>query len=217
MRIKRFKHFLFKFSVVRNKVYRRRFSIDSETNLNHCFLNGLKGNSIELRNAIVGEKKVIGASAVREHIKHHGKLTLKDKAFVRGGCKFLINGKGSVTLGRNSYINWDSTIATGGKASIEIGDSCAIAWNTGIIAYDFHVFNDQNYAEDIIIGDNVWIGANTTILKGAKIGGNSVIAANSLVIKGDYPENLLIAGNPAKVIKQEISWRNLTTEEKQGL
>lgn len=217
MLIKRFKHFLFGFSDIRNKIYRKRFSIDDQTALNHCFLNGPKGNSIELTNAIVGEKKVTGASAVRVHIKHQGRLILKKKAFVRAGCKFLINGKGSISMGEGSYVNWDSTLATGGRAKIEIGENCAIAWNTSIIAYDFHVFNDQHYAEDILIGDNVWVGANATILKGVTIGENSVVAANSIVVKGNYPENSLIAGSPAKVIKQDISWRNLTIEEKRGL
>lgn len=53
----------------------------------------------------------------------------------------------------------------------------------------------------IIIGDNVWIGANTTILKGVEIGSGCVIAAHSVVTAGVYPANSLIAGVPAKVIK----------------
>ena len=55
--------------------------------------------------------------------------------------------------------------------------------------------------EEIKIGDNVWIGWNCTVLKGVQIGENSVVAAGSVVLKGIYPNNSLIAGNPAKVIK----------------
>ena len=52
----------------------------------------------------------------------------------------------------------------------------------------------------MIIEDNVWIGVNTTILKGVTIGENSIIGANSLVVK-DIPPNVIAGGNPCKVLK----------------
>jgi len=56
--------------------------------------------------------------------------------------------------------------------------------------------------EEIVIGDNVWVGANCTILKGAKIGNGCIVAAGSVVIRGEYPERSLLAGNPARVVKE---------------
>lgn len=53
----------------------------------------------------------------------------------------------------------------------------------------------------IEIGDDVWFGANTTILSGVKIGSGSVIAAGAVVTKGEYPARSLLAGNPAKVVR----------------
>ena len=53
----------------------------------------------------------------------------------------------------------------------------------------------------VVIGDDVWVGANVTILKGARIGSGSVVATGAVVLKGVYPEKSLLAGNPAKVVK----------------
>lgn len=55
--------------------------------------------------------------------------------------------------------------------------------------------------DKIVIGNNVWLGANTTILKGARIGDGCIVAAHSVVLKGDYPAGSLICGVPAKVLK----------------
>jgi len=59
--------------------------------------------------------------------------------------------------------------------------------------------------EDIIIGDDVWLGAGVTVLKGAQIGAGSIVATGAVVLKGNYPANSLIAGNPAKVVKSLTS------------
>jgi acetyltransferase-like isoleucine patch superfamily enzyme len=53
----------------------------------------------------------------------------------------------------------------------------------------------------VVIGDNVWLGVNSVVLKGVTIGKNSVIGANSVVTR-DIPPNVIAAGNPCKVIKQ---------------
>ena len=59
----------------------------------------------------------------------------------------------------------------------------------------------QYETKPVLIGDNVWIGANAIILKGVRIGSGSVIGAGSVVTK-DVPENCLAAGNPARIIKE---------------
>lgn len=56
--------------------------------------------------------------------------------------------------------------------------------------------------EEIRIGDDVWVGANVTILKGVHIGDGCIIAAGSVVVKGEYPSRSIIAGNPARVVKE---------------
>ncbi len=79
-----------------------------------------------------------------------------------------------------------------------------------IIDTDFHRIIDSTLKNNIIcesinIGNHVWIGCNVTILKGVNIGDNSIIAAGSIVNK-DVPKNCLAGGNPARIIKKDISW-----------
>lgn len=82
--------------------------------------------------------------------------------------------------------------------------------NCVIMDSDFHVpwppelrtkYSDTDHDFDVHIGRNVWIGTNCIILKGVTIGDNSVIAAGSVLVKS-VPENVLAAGNPARVVKQ---------------
>ena len=88
---------------------------------------------------------------------------------------------------------------------IEIGHSCMIASGAYITDSDWHSLYDriERNAEPapIRIGDNVWIGDRATVLKGVTIGDNSVVGAGAVVAK-DVPANVVVAGNPARVVKE---------------
>ncbi len=76
---------------------------------------------------------------------------------------------------------------------------------------DFHKINTSdveyiNKDKAIIIGNNVWIGCRNLILKGSKISDNSVISANSKVNSKFEECNIIISGNPASIIKRNITW-----------
>lgn len=95
--------------------------------------------------------------------------------------------------------------------SIKIGKNATIGANCKIIDNDFHpldpIKRNQGLNEEytkrkpIEIGDNCFIGMNSIILKGTTIGNNVVVGAGS-VVQGTFPDNCIIAGNPAKIIKQ---------------
>ncbi|GAB1443509.1 hypothetical protein MASR2M39_23500 [Ignavibacteriales bacterium] len=92
------------------------------------------------------------------------------------------------------------------QKEIRIGKNCVIASGVNILDANGHelISGDRTWGRDtpepIIIGDNVWIGLNSVILKGTIIGNNSVVGANS-VVKGEFSKNSLIIGNPGKVVK----------------
>ncbi len=95
--------------------------------------------------------------------------------------------------------------------SITIGKNATIGANCKIIDNDFHPLNpeqrrlglNKEYTRraPIVIGDNCFIGMNSIILKGTRIGNNVIVGAGS-VVQGAFPDNCIIAGNPAKVIRQ---------------
>lgn len=95
----------------------------------------------------------------------------------------------------------------GAADKIILGNHVLVGANTLITDTDWHNIHPDFRREPctsfkpIVIGDNVWLGINTVVLKGVNIGRNSIIAANSVVVK-DIPENVIAGGNPCKIIKQ---------------
>jgi acetyltransferase-like isoleucine patch superfamily enzyme len=93
-----------------------------------------------------------------------------------------------------------------GSAGIRMGDYVICGPSVSIIATNYRyanvgsLFEEQGHSsKGILIGRNVWIGANSVVLDGSVIGDNSIIVANSLVNRR-FPPNVIIQGNPAKVI-----------------
>ena len=128
------------------------------------------------------------------------------------------SGNGKIIIGDHSYIGGATRI--GSVNSITIG-------NDVIIANDTHIYDNNNHPvspkkrmemtqsgddfgelwkwemadnKEIIIEDNVWIGERCSILKGVKIGKGAIVGCNS-VVTHDVPEYTIVAGNPAKVVK----------------
>ncbi|MCM1142960.1 MAG: acyltransferase [Muribaculum sp.] len=84
---------------------------------------------------------------------------------------------------------------------IQIGDNVTLAPNVHILAHDssFKLFLGMTRVGNVVIGNNVFIGAESVILPNVKIGNNCVIGANSTV-SSDIPDNVVAAGSPAKII-----------------
>ena len=115
-------------------------------------------------------------------------------------------GKSAVIeIDTNTFIN-NSFSAIVDSSSITIGKDCLIGTDVQIYDSDFHGLapnerrSTSGESQPVHISDNVFIGNNAIILKGCRIGKNSVIAAGSLVCN-DIPDNVIAAGVPCKVIR----------------
>ena len=119
-------------------------------------------------------------------------------------------GNGKIKIGDRSG---GSSVVISSRSTVTIGCNVLLGGNVKIIDHDFHPLDplDRTLAmreqeakirsSSILIGDDVFVGTNATILKGVSIGDRAIIAAGAVVFKGEYPSGCTIAGNPATVIK----------------
>ena len=113
----------------------------------------------------------------------------------------------TIKIGDNCHFNNNLTLIARG-ANIEIGDNCLFGSCVSILTSDFHDLSPDNrfspkviLSGNVFIGSNVFLGNDVKVLKGITIGSNSVIAASS-VVTSDIPNNVIAAGNPAKILRK---------------
>lgn len=153
----------------------------------------------------------LGCNSLRVEGKLRISKEFKDSKLQLGKNVLLYNGVGifvdskiaSVEIGDRTFINRRSEICC--KEKVSIGADCAIAWDVVITDTDYHKVIGSKNTSPVKIGDNVWIGCKSTILKGVNIGSGAIIAAGSIVTK-DVPPGVMVAGNPAKMIKENAKW-----------
>ena len=117
------------------------------------------------------------------------------------------NESASVTIGGGTWIN-NGFRCISEHTQIVIGRNCLIGANVELLDSDFHGLKIEErhtsrpkWAAPIRVGDNVFIGSNVRILKGVSVGSGSVIA-NSAVVIADVPANVIVAGVPARVVRE---------------
>lgn len=140
-------------------------------------------------------------------IKGNCRVRMGDRVVLRSGV--FISGDGTLTIGSNTCVNENTIIAV--SKDISIGRNCLIAARVYILDVDHEYSNRltpicmQGYrTEPVSIGDDVWIGTQTVILKGVNIGDGAIVAANSVVTRDVEPYSI-VGGSPAKLIKYRPS------------
>tara|TARA_B100000927_G_scaffold266413_1_gene239797 strand:- start:112 stop:603 length:492 start_codon:yes stop_codon:yes gene_type:complete len=127
-------------------------------------------------------------------------VNFSDQTIIEPYCRLI--GDPEINIGRNFYLNSGCHFL----GNITIGNDVMIGPKTVIWGRDHDTSagiimkNSGHTREDIIIEDNVWIGASAVILKGVTIKEGAVIAAGAIVTK-DVPSNTIVGGNPAIVLK----------------
>lgn len=108
----------------------------------------------------------------------------------------------NITVGKNVFINACCHFQDHGGVSL--GDGCQIGHNVVFATLNHGLAPEDRqttYPAPITLGKNVWVGSNSTILQGVIIGDNAVIAAGAVVTK-DVPENTIVGGVPARIIRK---------------
>lgn len=148
------------------------------------------------------------------HLRSGCNLNIGEQSQIVGSIIFERNNA-SISIGKRSFIS-SSLISA---QEISIGDDVLIAWGSTIVDHNSHSISFSKRQRDTIdwlcgnkdwthvkifpvnIGNKVWIGFNSIILKGVTIGEGAVVGAGSVVTK-DVPAWAIVAGNPARVIRE---------------
>lgn len=146
-------------------------------------------------------------------------LVLGNHVSIYGGSSFALGPKGTCSVGDFTILNGALIMA---EERITIGSYCMVSWNVGIADSDFHPIDPAQRRLDavalapfyehrpsrpeiktapVVLQDNVWVGMGAVILKGVTIGENSIVAAGAIVT-ADVPPNVVVAGNPARIVKE---------------
>lgn len=141
-------------------------------------------------------------------IKNGGKILFDGETTIAEGLNIIVDA-GIVEFGKNFYANRNLQIQC--EKSIRFLDNNLFGWNVKVRDTDGHaiVYNNQknDYRQEIIIDEHVWVASDVTILKGTYIPSNSVVACNSLVCGLKQQEKgCIIGGIPAKKIRENINW-----------
>ncbi|HEY0346452.1 MAG TPA: acyltransferase [Solirubrobacteraceae bacterium] len=138
-----------------------------------------------------------------------GRIELGSRVLLWPGVKLSadsVDGSpATLRIGDRTHIG-DRTEIHCGRA-VAIGARCAISWDVVILDRDYHALDaDGEQCRAVTIGDDVWIGCRAMVLKGVTIGAGAVVAAGA-VVTADVPPRALVAGNPARVVREQVSWR----------
>ena len=193
-------------------------------------------------NEVIGCNKILDGKTLKEQFPagcyedvHGNKIyfdqTLSDKITILlgGGNNILRVGKNVtaahllIVFGNNGSCNiGDDTEIIGAEfyiayGGIQIGKDCLFSTQVVLRTHDGHHIFDANthqrvnYPKDIEIGDHVWIGFRVILLGGAKIGTGSLVGAGAIT-SGQFGEHIVIAGMPARAIRENVCWSRDDTE-----
>lgn len=170
----------------------------------------IKGNSNKI---IIGDHTRIENLLIRV-TGNNCTVTIGKECHLMGGRILVQDNNCEVSIGSGTYSGGNlSLVAIEDNSKITIGSDCLLSSSILVQTTDYHSIVDLvtgkriNSAENISIGNMVWIGRHAVVLKGVSAENNSIIGIGSIVTK-NVPSHCAVAGNPAKVIKTNVDWRH---------
>lgn len=176
-------------------------------NLSRTIVQIGAGSKLKLNAQLITGVKQMKRARMETRIllENNSQMMVEGTFSVYGNSYIRVTPNGKLIL-KGGFVNENVQITVGDV--VEIGKDFTCGRDVVIRSYDGHTICQEGYkvSEPIKIGDHVWIGQGATVLKGVTIGDGAIIAAGAIVTK-DVPAGCIAAGVPAKVIKENISWR----------
>lgn len=160
---------------------------------------------------ILEENSILRKTKIRVEGENH-KIVIGKNSMINRTMIEIYDNNGDLIIGNNVSFAKVRFIMGEGK-NVTIGDEALFSYDIEIRNTDSHrIFNEgedivTNIGKDIVIKKHVWIGAGSKILKGVTIGEGAIVGGNSVVVK-NVEANTIVAGNPAKKIREKIYWEN---------
>ncbi len=185
---------------------------------NNCRFVNL-GGSVEIRAELHAGMIKIGFTTAevffderyhRGAIDNSGRIVFLGNATIGQGTRIFVKSSAELIFGAHFWGTAENAISC--HKRIEFGKSVLLAFGIVLMDTDTHQIvtapGDRvlNPDKAIVIGDRVWIGCNATILKGTEIKEQSIVGAGAVVSRRFERPNVIIAGNPARVVREGISW-----------
>lgn len=140
-----------------------------------------------------------GLARLKDHFLNYGSRT-----FPWNGARIRMQRWRGVNIGKNVHLGTDVTIDNPFPYFVTVEDGVSLAGNISILTHnkplEFHIPCSESYVAPVVIRKNAWVAVNVTILPGVEIGEGAIVAAGSIVNK-DVPPLVMVAGIPAKFIK----------------
>jgi acetyltransferase-like isoleucine patch superfamily enzyme len=157
---------------------------------------------------LIGRHHALGGPASLD-MRRNARLTVygHGRVSIGRGTKILILKGAHVEIGGETAINFDASVIC--MDHIRTGKNCVISWDTNIFDGNMHELViagvSRPRTKPTFIGDNVWVGSGATVM-GATIGAGAVVGTGS-VVTADVPGDVVVAGNPARVVRKQVTWR----------
>ena len=201
-------------SRLHNALAGNRFRIGGVGNSFDCVGGFLRRAAVDIRGSdnLVRVAAMSRIQNMRIRLTGDGhKLIIGPECRVKAGSICFEDERCTIDIGAETTIEDAHIAVTEPGGSITIGRDCMIAFDVDIRNGDSHAICDTatgdriNHAEDIRIGDHVWLGAYVQVLKGVTVGDGAVVGVRSVVTR-NIPAGSVACGTPAEVVTENIRW-----------